>query len=105
MCITTRSTAAKPAKEPRHVVLRYQWEVPRQGVALVGWRVMAFFEDRRGWYDGVVVQHLSESWYTVFHDEDDEHEDWELPDPELVFMRESVSDHMVQVSRSMLPGV
>ena len=51
------------------------------------------------------MQHLGESWYTVFHDEDDEHEDWELPDPELVFMRESASDHIVQVTRNMLPHV
>ena len=40
---------------------------------------------------------------TIFHEEEDFHEDWELPDPELVFMRASKADHQVIVSRDMLP--
>ena len=81
--------------------------MPQQGAALVGWRVMAFFESSGSWYDGVIVQHHRVSGgdesYTVLHEEDDFHEDWQLPDAELVFMRESESDHVVQVSRNMLP--
>ena len=41
--------------------------------------------------------------YTIFHEEDDVHEDWELPDAELVFMCESEADHAVEVTREMLP--
>ena len=54
----------------------------------------------------LVVQHQGGDDYKVFHDEDlDVWEDWEVPDPELVFMRESESNHFTQVSRNMLPSV
>ena len=82
---------------------RFQWELPQTGAALVGWRVMAWFDG--GWYDGVIVRHMRGASYAVFHEEDDEHEFWELPDAELVFMRESETDHCTDVSRDMLPRV
>ena len=66
--------------------------------------VMAYFPNANGWFDGVVVVALGSGMgYTIFHEEDDFHEDWELPDPELVFMRASEADHQVIVSRDMLP--
>jgi hypothetical protein len=85
---------------------RFQWEPPVTGSALVGWRVMALFSHcGDGWYEGVVVQHMGGTSYAVFYEEDDTHEFWELPDAEIVFMRESEPDHCVDVSRDMLPHV
>ena len=54
-----------------------------------------------GWFEGVIVEHQGGS---EFH-ENDHHEDWILPDPELVFMRESLPGHTIQVSRTMMPRV
>ena len=64
---------------------------------------MAYFANAGGWFDGVIVQHFGEAGYSVFHEEDDEHEDWVLPDAELVFMCESEANHVVKVSREMMP--
>ena len=52
-----------------------------------------------------MVQHIRDSQFVVFHEEDDFHEEWELPDAELVFLRESEDGHMHTVTRDMLPHV
>lgn len=83
---------------------KYQWEPPVTGRELVGWVVMAYFSSRGAWYDGVVVRHGGGSSYTVFYEEDDEHEDWEIPDNEIVFRRIAAGSYRVSVSGSMLPS-
>ena len=67
---------------------------------------MVYFSARNAWYHGVIVQHRSggEHPYTVFYEEDDDFEDFDLPDDELAFRRIcGDKSHRVQVTRSMLP--
>ena len=104
-CDAAATAKARGLTLPRGDAMRYQWEMPLTGAALTGRRVMCYFPNASGWFDGVVVQHLGSSGYSIFYEEDDEHEDWELPDPELVFMCNSEADHTVPVSRDMLPHV
>ena len=77
--------------------------MPEMGERLVGWRVMSYFERDHVWFEGVIVQHQGDAWFTVFYEVDDEHEDWGLPDAELVFMCACEAGHMVEVTRGMLP--
>jgi len=104
-CDAAATAKARGLTLPRGDAMRYQWEMPLTGAALTGRRVMCYFPNASGWFDGVVVQHLGSSGYSIFYEEDDEHEDWELPDPELVFMCNSEADHTIPVSRDMLPHV
>ena len=83
---------------------KYQSHMPAKGQALVGWKVLVFFPAVRGWFDGVIVQWHGGSTYTTFHEEDDFHEEWQLPDQELVFARACVDgSHIVRVKRNMHP--
>ena len=42
---------------------------------------------------------------TVFYEEDNVHECWDVPDNELVFRCVSAGDHQIAVTRDMLPSV
>ena len=73
---------------------------------------MAYFNglgglgNNSGWFDGVVVKHLGRSSYTVLYESDNQHEDWDLPDSDLVFMCESPrGDHIREVTCHMLPSL
>ena len=79
---------------------RFQREVPATGPALVGWVVMAYFPKDQVWASGVVVQtkmRHGAPWITVFHEQDNFHEEWGLPDGELVFRCVSAGSHKVSV--------
>ena len=69
---------------PHSDAKKYQSHLPAEGQALVGWKVMVFFPEAGGWFDGVIVQWHGDSSYTTFHEEDDFHEDWQLPDLDRV---------------------
>ena len=85
---------------------KFQWQVPAAGPALIGWVVMAYFPEDQVWASGVVVGTESRHgalWLTVFHEQDNFHEEWKLPDNELVFRCVSAGSHKVKVSPNMLP--
>jgi hypothetical protein len=41
--------------------------------------------------------------YVVFHEEEDVHEEWALPDGQIVYRCESAGEHRRNVTRAMLP--
>ena len=84
---------------------KYQCAAPATGAELVGWVIMAYFTTDNVWYPGVVVQHFGDSSYSVYYAEDHAHEDWTLPDDELVFRCVSAGSYTVKVSRDMLPSL
>ena len=88
--------------------------------ALIGWRVLCFFDDSGDWHDGVVVGFegtLAEgdgtaAWeveaaypYTIFYPEDGVHEGVSLPDESICMRRMGAGRHWIEVTRSMLPSV
>ena len=81
---------------------------PASGKALEGWVVVAYFPRAKKWFDGIVVLHVpmrGPQWYSVFHEEEDYHELWEVPDPEIFFRLERAGHHVVAVQPSMLPSL
>jgi hypothetical protein len=75
------------------------------GRALVAWIVMCFFPQSNGWFDGVVVEHIGGKKYTIFYAFDNEHEEVEVPDPEIVFRCKSAGRYQTEVLSNMLPSL
>ena len=93
---------------PSGYASKYTNTPPASGKALEGWVVVAYFPLSKKWFDGVVVLHVpmrGPHWYAVFHEEEDFHELWEVPDPEIFFRLERAGHHVVAVQPSMLPSL
>ena len=93
---------------PSGYASKYTNTPPASGKALEGWVVVAYFPLSKKWFDGVVVLHVpmrGPRWYAVFHEEEDFHELWEVPDPEIFFRLERAGHHVVAVQPSMLPSL
>jgi len=101
------SAAAAP-ELPYGYKSKYTNSPPKSGAELVGWVVVAYFPSEGEWHDGVVVSQIptrGRRWYSVFHESENFHEEWEFPDPEIFFRLGTArgGSAKVEVKQSMLP--
>lgn len=90
----------------------WQRPMPAKGSELKGWRVLVLclYKGQPTWYEGIIVdcstprtgKFAGNELYTVYYQAEDVHEEFTLPDLDLVF-RHHTFEPKVAVSQDMLP--